>query len=190
MLNSITEIFKLIDNIKKLITVTLFISFCVLIGAAWENRIELVKYLVKHIGDIEINHAVLDTEAITLLHDINAETLSIWSADPQRNQRVLLYRRTSKGVDIISNRKSDVLFRSNLQAAVVELINSRAICNNVTQNNNSLTNENIVYTCAVSMPPDYSQGFIGLLVVGFTQKPLHEDYIILRMKQASLAMTN
>ncbi|WP_275257397.1 hypothetical protein [Citrobacter koseri] len=190
ILDKVVELIKWVDSTKKLVSLIILVCFGISSFSVWEYRVEIIRVIVGQAESKKINEAELDKESIKLLHDLDAEVISIWSVDPERNKRTLIYRRNVNGREKVKADASDVLFKtdSKLNNTTVKLMTFRAHCDEIVNDSLHKPSSNLVFNCAVPIPPAYKDGFIGLLVVGFTNKPDHEDYLILKMKQASQAI--
>lgn len=185
-LDKAIELIKWVDSGKKLLVVIILVCFGIAAYSVWESRIDITKYLMKEFAVVEINPGAIDRESVSLLKDLGAVSVSVWSADPARNRRTRIYFRTEDGLRSSEN-ESDVLFRSDSEtlAPTVALLNNREICLDVPKNSTVEIPAGVTFICAVSVPPAYSDGFIGVIVLGFRKKPPHEDYVLQRMGQAS-----
>lgn len=178
------------ESPRRLIVTALLVSFGIAAYSVWENRTEITKFMMKRFATVEINEDEMASQSSALLRDLGAEYVAVWSADPARNRRTLLYRVTERGEEDSRLGRSDVLFRvgSELIDPTVELLNARSTCRAVDLDDEAWPVDDANYICAVSVPPAYADGFVGLLVLGFDKQPQHMDYIIQRMSQASQAI--
>lgn len=190
LLDKAIDLIEWVDSGKKLLFVIILVCFGIAAYSVWESRIDITKFLMQEFAVVEINPGAIDSESVSLMKELGAVSVSVWSADPARNRRTRIYLRTVDGVDSAAEGKSDVLFRSGSEtlAPTVALLNTREICLDVSKNAAVEVAPGVTFVCAVSVPPAYSDGFIGLLVLGFRKKPLHEDYILQRMGTASQAI--
>jgi hypothetical protein len=190
-LNKIIDILKLIDTPKKLVVLIILITFLIFAHTTWENRFRITDKLVQSFGSLHIDEKKIDLEAKGLLKELNAESVSVWSVNPEKNIRTLLYRSTKNGIDSSSIGMSNVLFRvkSDSINPVVNLINSRSVCLPASDEEELKPMAGVTFACIVAIPPAYVDGFIGILIVGFKTTPTHQDHIILRMKQTSYSLT-
>ncbi|EBQ8762751.1 hypothetical protein BKM35_22210 [Salmonella enterica] len=190
LLDKAIELIEWVDSGKKLLVVIILVCFGIAAYSVWESRIDITKYLMKEFAVVEINPAAIDSESISLIKELGAVSVSVWSADPARNRRTRIYFRTVDGLNSSDSDKSDVLFRSGSEtlAPTVDLLNTREVCLDVPRNSTIEIPAGVTFVCAVSVPPAYSDGFIGVLVLGFRKRPPHEDYVLQRMGQASQAI--
>lgn len=190
LLDAAIDLLKWIDNPKKMLIAIILVSFGLISYSMWESRTDITRYLMKQFAVVEIDRDALDGQAISLMKDLDADVINIWSADPARNRKTLMYRRTLAGLDTTNKDKSDVLFRadSNLIDPTVTLLNARTVCQPIKDDESMQASPKTNYMCAVSVPPAYADGFVGVIVLGFDKQPLHEDYVLQRMSQASQAI--
>lgn len=191
MVDKALELLKWVEESpRRLIVTALLVCFGIVAYSMWENRTEITRFMMKRFATVEINKNELAPQSSALLQDLGAVYVAVWSADPARNRRTLLYRVTGKGEDDSKLGRSDVLFRvgSELIDPTVELLNARSTCRGVELDGEAWPVDDANYICAVSVPPAYADGFVGLLVLGFEKPPEHIDYIIQRMSQASQAI--
>lgn len=186
------DFMKWVDNTKKMIITITLVIFGIASYSLWENRTDITKFLMKQFAVVEINQDAIAGEAVSLMTELDAVLINIWSADPARNRKQLMYRRTPDGEDKRETGKSDVLFRANssLIDPTVALLNSRSVCQTVEKGDVMYSSSGTNYMCAVSVPPAYADGFVGVIVLGFRKHPVHEDYVLQRMAQASQAIIN
>jgi hypothetical protein len=70
----------------------------------------------------------------------------------------------------------------------VPLLNARSVCEPIEGYDSVQASPTTSYICVVSVPPVYADGFVDVIVMGFNKRPVHDDYVLQRMSQASQAI--
>lgn len=178
-----------VDSWKKLAILMVLIVFTASTYVAWESRRALAFTAMGAFGTPQIDEMALEPEITRLMADTGAVSVSVWSLNLERNQRRALYVR-ERGRDLQSLAGTgDLIFRpaSRLSDEFIHLIDNKANCWEHIANTavgKSARDSGVKWVCAAAIPPEFG-AMIGMLAIGFTERPENEDYVKLRIKQAA-----
>jgi hypothetical protein len=183
------KLIRHINTWKKALIVMALVTFGASGYTVWENRTDLADWLVMAYGTPSIDESSIEPEIDKLLSDVGAQSATVWAVNLHQNKRTAIYFRIKDHRLKNIEGAGDLALRpySDHSAAVIKTITDKALC--VTQIANTAVGEaerkaGVTYVCLAAIPPAHGT-MIGLLVVGFTSRPKHEDYIKLRMITAA-----
>lgn len=179
-----------VDTWKKLALLVALVFFAGLGKYAWESRREVAYVMMNAFGTPRIHEESVGPEITRLMADTGAVTAAVWSMNLEKNQRIALYVRERERVLENLNGTGDLILRpySDLTIEFINLIDSKAACwKHVasTSVGKSARESGVKWVCASAIPPQFGQ-MIGMLAIGFTERPGNEDYVKLRIKQAAV----
>ncbi|HIG9582854.1 TPA: hypothetical protein ACYEKW_004350 [Escherichia coli] len=183
---------SLLDGIKTwkktFITIVLVFAFGVGMTLYQQRRI-LIYAALDYFGAPQIDASVIDDEAQSLLAETGAISLSVWSVNIPRNQRTVLYARI--GAQRLTNLEglSDVALRpdSEHSAQLIRLLSDNTTCYDVVQVTpvgQAAAKAGVNYVCSARVPQKAGV-FLGIIALGFKEKPANEDYVRIRLAQAA-----
>lgn len=182
-----------INTWKKLFIAAFMLTFLGVGYFAWENRITLSYAMFSYFDQPRINEQKLDAEAIRLLAETGGVGISVWSVNPDINQRTLLYFRIREQRVRNLEGMSDIYLRpySELTPHLIITADEKSSCFKLivaNQVGRKIRDAGINYVCAAAIPPKFAL-VAGLLMVGFTEPPENEDYVKLRIKSMAEGVT-
>lgn len=165
---------------KALLTVFLLVALSLLRGA-WEARRELAYMALDAFGAPRIDAAALRDTLPALMRETGAVSLSAWSVNLQRNQRIALYVNAAGVEDTGLAGTSDMALRPDLPHSrqMIRMLTTQTACYphaDPSPVGQADTRAGATWFCAASIPPRAGL-FIGVLVAGFKSRPANEDYI-------------
>lgn len=180
---------RYVNTWKKLFLLIFLVSFFGIGYSIWESRRDIAFWAMEEFGRPVINEQSVDQEVRGAMADTGAKTTALWSINLEGNQRAAIYVRV--GSERLANLEgtTDLALRphSDLSAAIIELIDNKTGCWEHIANTAvgvSARAAGVKYVCAASVPPRYG-AMVGMLAFGFGEKPEHEDYVKMRIRQAA-----
>lgn len=182
-----------IDSWKKL---GIFIVLLIFFGAGYflySYQKDLYFLVLDSYGMPEIDSKNIDSEAMLLIRETRAVSVVVWKVALVSNHREAIYININGQRDKDLEGSGDLLLRKNsdLTAAMIELLDNDITCFNGTDDSSvgkALAAAGVRYTCSVSVPPRYD-AIVGVISLGFTNRPANEDYIRKRLLQAAEKIT-
>ncbi|AJJ62466.1 hypothetical protein AT01_1326 [Yersinia aldovae 670-83] len=188
-LESAAWLIRWVDSWKKLAILIVLTLFSIASYLAYDYRREITYWALAHYGTPRIDQTKIDAEVRSMMSDTGGVTVSVWSLNLQRNQRIALYVRIRE--QRLSNLEGvgDLIFRphSKLSMAVIDLLDKKTVCYDLVQSTaigRAASAAGATYVCSAAVPPQHGS-MIGLIAVGFTEKPENEDYVRQRILLAS-----
>ncbi|MBL5914649.1 hypothetical protein JBO41_21185 [Enterobacter asburiae] len=178
-----------VDSWKKLAILMILIIFTVSTYIAWENRRALAFAAMGAFGTPQIDEMAVGPEITSLMADTGAIAASVWSLNLEKNQRRAIYvRERERDLQSLVG-TGDLIFRpsSRLSDEFIHLIDNKTNCWEHIANTavgKSARGAGVKWICAAAIPPEFG-AMIGMLAVGFSERPENEDYVKLRIKQAA-----
>jgi hypothetical protein len=186
------DAFRLLNYIntwKKLAILMVMVVFFGVCYVGWEQRRELSFWLMSTYGTPQVDNAIVDTEAVQLMNDIDGKSVAVWSLELNQNKRSAIYFRVADRRINHLEGTADLALRpySEYSANIIKTITQKTLCVPLIVNTvigEMEKKEGVSYVCYAAIPPSHGT-MIGLLVVGFAQKPHNEDYVKVRMISAA-----
>ncbi|MCW4985694.1 MULTISPECIES: hypothetical protein [Enterobacter] len=183
------ELVRHIDSWKKLIIFMVLALFCVTLYSAWEHRRDFAFWAMSSFGNPRIDEVRVGPEVSAMMADINALGAVVWSVNLEKNKRKAIYVRV--GNERLTNLEGtgDLVLRaqSPLTAEVIGLIDIKMKCWELTANTvvgKRSSDAGVKWVCAAAIPPQFGT-MIGVMSVGFAERPENEDYVKMRIRQAA-----
>ncbi|WP_323994721.1 hypothetical protein [Aeromonas hydrophila] len=186
------KLIKYVNTPRRLIMLFLLIVSLIVCYTLWENRRELAFAAMSDFGAPQINEGTVDGAAVKLMADVGAMSVSVWSVNLNQNRRQAIYLRIGQNRLQYLEGTGDLALRpySEHSADLIKVITEKTLCSKLIANTAVADAERkagVNYVCQAAIPPGYGY-MVGLLTTGFSQKPVNEDYIKMRMTQAAEAI--
>ena len=181
---------KWVDSWKRLSLLITLVIFAGLAKYAWDCRRELSYIMMNEFGTPKIHEEAIRPEITKLMADTGAITAAVWSLNLEKNQRIALYvREKERELENLTG-TGDLILRphSDLSVEFINLIDSKVNCWKHIANTavgKSARESGVTWVCASAIPPQFGQ-MIGMLAIGFAERPDNEDYVKLRIKQSAI----
>jgi hypothetical protein len=158
----------------------------------YEYRREVTYWALNEFGTPKIDETTIRDESAALMRRTGATSISVWSVNLQRNERTSLYVRIGEQRLTELEGLSDMAIRPDTPHSrhVIELLNNNTTCYElikVSAVGEAAGRAGVTWVCSASIPPRAGV-FLGILALGFTQKPADEDFIRLQLAQAAEQM--
>lgn len=178
-----------LDSWKKFFLLFMLAISCSAGYIIWENRRELTYIALSGLSSPQIDISKITPEMNSLMADTGAVGAVIWSVHLENNYRKIIYININNEVQPSLTGKGEVILRPDTWQTIelIKLLNNRATCfpfSGASSVHIINAKANVKWVCAVAIPPSYGT-FIGVLAVGFKQRPVNEDYIILRIRHSA-----
>lgn len=191
--NFFMSLLEKIDSWKKLV---IFIVLLISVGAGYLiylHQRDLYFLVLDSYGKPEIDIENIDSESMLLIRDTRAVSVVVWKVDIVSNHREAIYININGQRDKELEGQGDVFLRKNseLTESMIELLDNDIVCFSGTDDlsaEHTLADAGVMYTCAVSVPPRFD-AIVGVISLGFTNRPVHEDYVRRRLLQAAVTIT-
>lgn len=183
------RLIKYVNTWKKLGILMVFVVFCGISYASWENRRELSVWLISVYGTPKIDNEAIEPEVTKLLADVGGKSVTVWAINLHQNKRTAIYFRVGERRLNDLEGTGDLALRpySDHSANIIKTITDKTLCAPLIANTaigEAARKAGITYVCYAAIPPSHGT-MIGLLVVGFAEPPKNEDYVKLRMIAAA-----
>lgn len=179
----------LVNSWKRLAILIVLVTFSIVAYLSYEHRRELAYSAMVAFGTPQIDEKAIKPEITSLMADTGAIAASVWSLNLEKNQRRALYvRERERELDNLVG-TGDLILRpySQLTIEFISLIDNKTNCwkhISTTAVGKTARDSGVTWVCAAAIPPQFGT-MIGMLVIGFAERPENEDYIKLRIKQAA-----
>ena len=186
------RLIRYINTPKRLIMLFLLMVSIIISYTLWENRRELSFAFMSGFGSPQIEEASVDGNAVKLMADVDAMSVSVWSVNLNQNRRNAIYLRIGQNRLQYLEGTGDLALRpySEHSADLIKVITEKTLCSRLIANTavgEAERKAGVNYVCQAAIPPGYGY-MVGLLTAGFSEKPENEDYIKMRMTQAAEAI--
>ncbi|HHA1670074.1 TPA: hypothetical protein ACOEF8_002045 [Enterobacter roggenkampii] len=178
-----------VNGWKRLAILIVLATFTLILYLSYEHRRELAYSAMVAFGTPQIDEKAIKPEISRLMADTGAIAASAWSLNLEKNQRRALYvRERERELDNLVG-TGDLILRpySQLTVEFINLIDNKTNCwkhISTTAVGKAARDSGVTWVCAAAIPPQFGT-MIGMLVIGFAERPDNEDYIKLRIKQAA-----
>lgn len=176
----LTVVSRLLDYMKTPWQALAIMGLLLLTGAGWliwTERAEFISLLHrKPAGPVVLKSDVLP-ELNGLLNDTTADVISFWRVDFNTNtQTYLLSTKRGGGIWPKGDGHMPALTQSSNMKRVVKLLNGQSVCGAANDDSvnlllRKLAQDNYHWVCVVPVPPDPNSMTLGLIYMGWTQKP-------------------
>lgn len=186
------KLIKYVNTPRRLAMLVLLIVSMIGCYTLWESRGELAFAAMSEFGTPQIDEKSVDSNAVKLMADVGAMSVSVWSVNLNQNRRQAIYLRIGQNRLQYLEGTGDLALRpySEHSADLIKVITEKTLCSKLIANTAVADAERkagVNYVCQAAIPPGYGY-MVGLLTTGFYQKPVNEDYIKMRMTQAAEAI--
>jgi len=189
----LSTLLEKIDTWKKLV---IFMILFIVFGVGYSiymYRDALFFLALDALNMSEIDYEKIDYEAKRLVRDTNAISVEVWKIDLESNHREAIYINIAGVRDNILEGTGDLVLRkkAKLTELIIELLENDTACSEIIDDSSvakALVAAGVRYACLVSVPPRYDQ-IVGAISLGFSTRPVNEDYIRSRLLQASENIT-
>lgn len=180
---------RYIDSWKKLLILIVLVSFFASAYAIWENRRELTFLAMASFGNPKIDETHVEPEMTKMMADTGAISVAVWSINLESNQRRAIFVRVKSERLINQEGTGDIVLRaySPLTKEIISLIDNKTACWEHVANTivgKSARDAGVSWVCSAAVPPEFGT-MIGMLAVGFAERPENEDYVKMRIRQAA-----
>jgi hypothetical protein len=186
------KLIRYVNTPRRLAMLVLLIVSMIGCYTLWESRGELAFAAMSEFGTPQIDEKSVDGNAVKLMADVGAMSVSVWSVNLNQNRRNAIYLRIGQSRLQYLEGTGDLALRpySEHSADLIRVITEKTLCSKLIANTAVADAERkagVNYVCQAAIPPGYGY-MVGLLTAGFGQKPDNEDYVKLRMVQAAEAI--
>lgn len=180
---------RYVDSWKKLLILIVLVSFSASVYAIWESRRELAFLAMSSFGTPRIDENQIEPEVTNMMADTGAISVAVWSINLESNQRRAIFVRIKNERLVNQEGTGDIVLRphSPLTKEIISLIDNKTACWEHIANTvvgKSARDAGVSWVCSAAVPPEFGT-MIGMLAVGFSERPENEDYVKLRLRQAA-----
>jgi hypothetical protein len=193
MLDKAIDLIKWVDTPFKLFEVIILASVFFFGYFAWDSRQVILGAITNSTHKSSLREIpVLEKISISLLKDLEAETVVVHKANLVVNGRTTLLAYGPKGRETAFDGYNSTLFNKDpaRNSAMITMMNGEVYCGK--QEVSGKTSEweskqGVKYTCWASIPPDIGE-FEGYISLGFFKEPSDLTVVKTRMNLASTEM--
>jgi hypothetical protein len=179
--NFLSNLLEKIDTWKKLgIFVVLFI-FTGIGYFLYSYQNEVFFSTLNALEMPKIDSKKIDTESMLLIRETKATSVVVWKIELESNRREAIYVNIDGVRDSNLEGTGDLILRkkAKLTEVVIELLENGTVCSEFVDDSSvskAMVSAGVTYTCLVAIPPRYPS-IEGVFSLGFTKRPVNEDYI-------------